>query len=153
MNMFNAQLTVELPTLGPASLSDSYLNSANSLFVGAEELSKGTSEMAIACSFLCAQVVECTLKSYVSHVGVTEKDLKNNLLRHNLILLWGMAADKGLPINNEPPEWCNILSNTHDSPYVLRYQKGTMLIQTPDLILMIAEIKDLLLTIKAAIES
>jgi hypothetical protein len=72
--------------------------------------------------YVAAQTLECTLKAYITKLGLTAPSK-----RHDLINLWGTAvkassaATKKLSIDPTPPGWCAMLNVFHDYPYLDRY--------------------------------
>jgi hypothetical protein len=74
--------------------------------------------------YLAAQTLECTLKAYLSKLGLTPPTKRRG---HDLINLWRSAvkasatATKKLTLDPTPPEWCAMLNVFHDYPYLDRY--------------------------------
>jgi hypothetical protein len=74
--------------------------------------------------YLAAQTLECTLKAYITRLGLTAPTRRKG---HDLINLWGTAvkasatATKKITIDPTPPEWCAMLNAFHDYPYLDRY--------------------------------
>lgn len=128
----------------PPTPSQSYFIAARNLVNGADALSDGANNTGVACAFLAAQALECILKSYLSHVGVSEGDLKNNTLRHNLEALWAMAVEHGFSVQSNPPRWCDVLNSGHDKPYYFRYPIGLNSVALPVLATMVSDLNDLL---------
>lgn len=97
----NGTVNCTLPPLMtvPPTSAQSYLIAAKGLFLGTEALADKAGQTMMACAFLAAQVLECTLKSYLAHVGIPEEELKKYQLRHNLEALWSLAVNKGLTID------------------------------------------------------
>ena len=110
-------INITLPPLEsvPPAPAQSYLIAARHLYAGMEALSLEPGKTGIACAFLAAQSLECGLKSYLSHVGITEDKLKAQQIRHNLKALWAEAVQHGLNAQAQPPQWCVILNSAHDS--------------------------------------
>lgn len=104
--------------------SKSYMAAARYLFSGVKFLSQQGHEVVIACAFLAAQALECLLKAYLVEKGINVDILKKRPYGHDLRKLWEEAADKGLGVSRQPPDWCLILNQTHNEPYHLRYPIG-----------------------------
>jgi hypothetical protein len=74
--------------------------------------------------YLAAQTLECTLKAYITKLGLTAPTRRQG---HDLINLWRTAvkasttATKKITIDPTPPEWCVMLDVFHDYPYLDRY--------------------------------
>jgi HEPN domain-containing protein len=107
----------------PPEPSKGYMAAARYFFNGVKFLSEGGHEVIIACAFLAAQALECLLKAYLVKVkeGITVDILKKKPYGHDLRKLWEEAADNGLGVPRQPPEWCRILNETYNKPYHLRY--------------------------------
>ena len=135
----------------PPSPAQSYLIAAKGLYPGVEVLVNSPGQTATACAFLAAQALECALKSYLSHVGKTENELKAPSIRHNLEALWAWAVCEGLSIQSQPPQWCITLNSAHDKPYYFRYPMGLNGLVLPALVPMASDLKNLLATVGQAI--
>jgi hypothetical protein len=117
-------VTEEQDSVAPVAPHEAYLAAAVGLMRGAMLLADAPpSDSALAFALLSGQILECSLKAFLSKAGVKERELKQPVLRHNLSALWKLAATKGLPISAIPPDWAGILNGLHD-PYYLRYPKG-----------------------------
>ena len=110
-------------SVGPVSPVQGYLASARGLLPGVQALGQTATGVAGARALVAAHVLECILKAYLSHRGVTENDLKDPKRRHNLELLWQEAAGRGLGIDVVPASWCVRLNELHNTPYHLRYPR------------------------------
>ena len=66
-----------------------------------------------ALSLVAGLIVECTLKAFLSHKGMTEKELMRRPYGHNLEELWLEAERRGLPILATLPDWCERLNELH----------------------------------------
>jgi hypothetical protein len=117
---------------------------------GAAHLSTAPIGCAVACSALAAQALECALKSYLSHAGITEHELKQATLRHNLESLWTKATKQGLGIG-AVPDWCVRLDFGHNRPFFYRYAMGYNGIIMPEPIQMIAELRIVLDKVRASV--
>lgn len=138
-----ANLRLEEIAIKHPSPSQGYLAAARYFFAGVRTLSQGGPDVALACTFLAAQALECALKAYLSNGFYTKKELKRlkeRGIRHNLVKLWRDAADKGLAVSLQPPVWCVILNKTHDEPYYLRYPIGANGLGIPSFSVMVPEL-------------
>jgi hypothetical protein len=84
-------------------------------------------EPAVALSpwvYMAAQTLECSLKAYITKLGLTAPTRRQG---HDLINLWRTAVKasttttKKISIDPTPPEWCAMLNVFHDYPYLDRY--------------------------------
>ena len=90
-----------------------------------------------ALTFVAAHVLECLLKAILSKRGMSEKDLKDKVRRHNLARLWQDAAAGGPPFTTAIPAWVDRLNGLHDRPFFLRYPTtvhGLVLPATPSMV-------------------
>jgi hypothetical protein len=104
-------------SVGPESIG--LLARARGLFYGIDALVPATAKTVDAVHFLSAWTVELLLKSYLSHVGISKREIRT--IQHNLDALWTKASSLGLSVSSAPPRWCQLLSGIHDSPYHSRY--------------------------------
>lgn len=94
-------------------------NDAESYFLAGHEFFEGAYELAfkdrlhICCAFLTAQSLECLLKAFLSHNGLSEKDLAKKPFGHDLEHWWSESIKRGFPF--EMPDWCPILNAGHRS--------------------------------------
>jgi hypothetical protein len=114
-------VTLPLKAIAPVTPAAAYHGVAESLMHGVQLLASSPHAI-VAHAFLSAHIVECLLKAFLSKDGVSEKELGDSNLRHNLAELWRQAAARGLGIS--PPAWAQWLSDLHDRPFHLRYAKG-----------------------------
>jgi hypothetical protein len=142
----NGSIDCTLPSMKmvPPSSVQSYLIAAKGLFLGLEALATNSGQTTMACAFLAAQALECALKSYLSHAGKPETELKIPSVRHNLEWLWTEAVCKGLCIQSDPPQWCVTLNSGHDKPYYFRYPMGLNGFVFPALVPMTSDLRSLL---------
>jgi hypothetical protein len=74
--------------------------------------------------YLAAQTLECTLKAYLTKLGLSAPVRRKG---HDLINLWRTAAEASaaapskLSISVRPPEWCVMLNVFHEYPFLDRY--------------------------------
>jgi hypothetical protein len=132
----------------PPAPAESYLIAARHLYDGMKALSLDPGKTSFACSFLAAQTLECGLKSYLSHAGVTENKLKAPRIRHNLEALWAEAVKRGLTVQAQPPQWCIILNSAHDKPYYFRYPVGLNQVTVPALVPVAHELNAILAVVE-----
>src|ERR1700730_4894090 len=113
--------TEELDSVVPVAPHDAYFNAAKPLMPGVQLLAGVLpSGSAAALTLLSGHILECLLKAFLSNVGVTEKELREKPLGHDLSTLWRRAAEKGLAIGSMP-DWAETITKLHDAPYPLRY--------------------------------
>jgi hypothetical protein len=105
----------------PAGPPYTYLGVAEGLMPGVAILAASNLLGALANVLLCAHLLECLLKTCLSHAGIEEKVLMGKELGHNLIGLWSLATSKGAPIPIVAPSWVARLSDLHNRPFHLRY--------------------------------
>lgn len=119
-------VTEQPDSFGLGAAHDAYLVTATGLMPGATLLAAAPpSESAMAFALVSGQILECSLKAFLSKAGVPEDDLRNEReIRHNLSWLWAEAARRGLPIVDTPPQWVETLNSLHGHPYHLRYPKA-----------------------------
>jgi hypothetical protein len=135
-------------------LYDAYFTAAEAFMRGALLLSDAPpSDAAPALALLSGQILECSLKAFLAKVGVTEDELKQKALRHNLLALWKRAAEtKGLPMDAIPPQWAVTLDSLHNEPYHLRYAKGLHGWVLPNAQQMMSDLKHLVETVRQGIQ-
>jgi hypothetical protein len=144
-NIIKGNIKLPAITVQRPSPSQSYLTAARYFFPGIRTLSQGGPDLAIACTFLAAQALECVLKAYLSNAGTPVTELKKKRsYGHNLESLWVGAAHKGLAVPPQPPDWCVILNQTHNEPYYLRYPIGINAFQYPAFSVMVPELSKLI---------
>lgn len=143
---------VEQPdTVAPAAPPYTYLGVAEGLMPGVAALACSPSPSALASALLCAHVLECLLKAYLSKVRGTDAALKGKGIRHNLTGLWSLAVSEGLAVSLAAPAWVQQLSHLHNAPYYLRYSTGVHGIVLPALEPMTSELSALLGTVRAKV--
>jgi len=151
-NFVLPRLCMVQPTEG-----DGYMIVARALLQGVEELSTLTHISPRSCALLAAHALECVLKASLWHKR--KKKIWTKKDQHNLVALWKMVyEEKTLNIEEDPPDWCKILSSGHGPNFYFRYQKGegkTVVHggQTPALIPMAVELKKLIEMVELAIKS
>jgi hypothetical protein len=86
---------------------------------------KGEAAASWAGQLLAGFSVESLLKSFLAQSGLSEKELKQHKLRHNLLALWELACEHGLDpcLNEEESRTLNLLNDTHTS-HDQRYAGG-----------------------------
>lgn len=147
MNGFGKTSLLPLSMVPPTE-AQSYLSAANGLLEGAEILAICSQPKLHACAFLSAQVLECALKAFLASAGWTEKELRSQSIRHNLIALWTKAVAEGLAVPEQPPQWCVLLNQMHDQPYYFRYPMGLNGMGFPAPGTMIPELRALLSSVR-----
>lgn len=95
------------------------LDRARKLHRGLATLSTQDSSHADAAVFLAAWCLELSLKAYLAKHGQLRNQLQT--IQHDLTALWRRAVSFGLPVPQDPPRWCQLLSTLHAHPYHLRY--------------------------------
>lgn len=145
-------LGISQPTEG-----DGYMIAARDLLQGAEVLSSLTNIASRSCALLAAHALECILKSFLWHKG--KKAEIRGKVQHDLLALWKMAyKEKDISIPEVPPNWVKILSSGHGPNFYFRYQvgKGKTVVhggQTPELIHMTVELKNLIEMVELAVKA
>ncbi|MGH7930762.1 MAG: hypothetical protein ACREQV_23570, partial [Candidatus Binatia bacterium] len=105
-------------TVAPPGPPHTYFGVAQQLLPAVTTLANAPAS-AWALALLCAHMLECLLKAYLSRGG-SDTHLKQQQIRHNLDRLWRQAGVEGLPVHAEPPDWVARLSALHNTPYYLR---------------------------------
>ena len=148
-----------LPALrmGQPTEGDAYMIVARDLLQGVHALSTLPNVSPRGRALIAAHALECTLKAFLWHMG-KKKEIRKHDVQHNLVALWCMAyKEKGLSIQQVPPDWVTILSSGHGPNFYFRYQegKGKNVVhggQTPALIPMAVELKKLIEMVELAIK-
>jgi hypothetical protein len=131
---------------GDPTPSESYFGIARQMMIAVPILMNAKPAPAIALTFISAHVLECLPKAYLSKRGRTW----SNREQHDLVRLWEMAREEGLPIDNPPPKWVLDLEALHSGPdYYLRYSTGVHGIVGPVLDDMTSGLATLLETVQA----
>ena len=74
--------------------------------------------------YLAAQALDCTLKAYITQLGLPAPTRTQS---RDLINLWSTAVNASttaaakISLNPRPPEWCVMLNVFHDHPFVDSY--------------------------------
>jgi hypothetical protein len=129
--------------------------SPSSLLAVARELSAAVSTLALhaqqgsarARALLAAHSVELSLKSFLLSRGWSEDQVHR--LGHNLLKAWSAARAAGLPLDPEPPYWCQLLQTVHDSPYFGRYPPANSGLVTPNAAELSLRIEELISLVEA----
>jgi hypothetical protein len=119
----NVSITLQNATIARAAPPRTYFGVAENLMLGVKVLAAASPLPALALSLVCAHVLECLLKVYLSRSGA-DAALKSQKVRHNLSALWTRAVAQGLRVDASPPDWADCLSGLHNKPYYLRYSTG-----------------------------
>jgi len=150
INSINARLPAS--SIGKPTDGDGYMIVARDLLQGVEALSTLSNVPPRNCALIAAHALECALKAFLWHKG-KRKELKT----HDLGTLWDETCKEGLDIPQEKPDWCGILASGHGPNFYFRYQKGdrgTVVHggQTPALVPMSAELKELIGKVECAVK-
>jgi hypothetical protein len=109
---------------------EKYLNSAKGYFHGLQVLTSNLQQNTVdPIGLLASQSIELSLKAYLLYVGWNEKQLKK--IGHDLVEAWTNARKNDLPISKEPAFSIQLLSLSHDAPYLFRYPKGKAVTAIP----------------------
>ncbi|MDP2783772.1 MAG: hypothetical protein Q8O38_04170 [Sulfurimicrobium sp.] len=156
MNADLPALRIVQPTEG-----DGYMIVVRDLFQGVEALSTSSPNVSPrGCALIAAHTLECALKAFLWHKGKTTRIKKPKGQPkgdHDLVHLWSIAYEEGLPVSQEPPDWVTILSSGHGPNFYFRYQagKGRTFVHggaTPALIPMTAELKKVIDVVEHAVK-
>lgn len=134
----------------PAAPPHTYFGVAQSIMLGVKILSAASPLPALPLALLCAHVLECLLKAYLSRDGV-DKAVRARKICHDLNALWAMASADGLCVNETPPHWVDNLSGLHKSPFHLRYSTGVHGMVCPSGEPMTSELDDILAIVRGAL--
>ena len=93
---------------------------------------------------IASQAIELGLKAFLLNKGWTESEVKK--VGHNLEKLWKEATKAGLRINGEHKFSVDVLSLSHDAPFLFRYPQDKVAVA-------ITEPAVLCLAVKAIIDS
>jgi hypothetical protein len=102
---------------------------------------------------LAAQALECTLKAYITRLGLPAPARRQD---HDLINLWSSAvnasaaAAKKISLEARPPEWCVMLNALHDHPFPHRYPAAEGLTATTERAQLARTLRALLAEVEAA---
>ena len=109
-------LTLKPDSVAPVAPHEAFLSVAVGLISGAMVLAAASqSESSPAFALVSGQLLECSLKAFLSKRGLTEEELKKDF-GHDLLKLWAEAVTKGLPFTT-PPKWVETLDRLHDAPW------------------------------------
>ena len=136
--------------IAPVTPFDAFIGAAEALLTGVQPLVSVLPDTAWPLTFIAGQIVECSLKAHLSGRGVPEKELKSAPLRHDLLALWSLAAQRGLVFAQATPVWLQRLSELHDGPYVIRYPMGANGVVLPQMAMMAADLPLIVQAVRAA---
>jgi hypothetical protein len=145
-----ASITEQPDFIAPAAPPHTYFGVAQAMMPGVTILAAATPSSCLALCLLAAHILECLLKAYLSREG-SDAAVRNQNVRHDLLVLWKMAFAQGLPIPQSPPAWVNSLSGLHKHPYFLRYSSGVHGIVSPAPEPMASELLALLETVRGTL--
>ena len=147
-----------LPALGTAQPTkvDGHMIVARDLSKAVEALAALPGISPRAAALLAAHALECALHAFLIHKGADAS--RNAKVWHDLVALWGMAREQGLPGPEVVPDWVTILGSGHDRPFYFRYQKGEggAIVsggQTPALIPMADALKEVVAAVEIAVKA
>jgi hypothetical protein len=136
---------------GRGTLHHAYLTTATGLMPGATVLAAAPPESAWAFALIAGQILECSLKAFLSKDGVPEKVLQSSF-RHDLSALWVEAINRRLPIG-AMPQWAETLHSLHSGPHFhVRYPETLNALVFPDPRLTESELRNLVHTVRKALE-
>jgi hypothetical protein len=118
-----ASITLAPITMAPAGPPHTYMGVAQGMLPGVQALAATPVASSLALALVAAHMLECLLKAFLSRGG-SDAAVTKTKVRHNLALLWSMAAQEGLAVPIPAPSWVTRLSEVHNSPYYLRYSTG-----------------------------
>lgn len=83
-----------------------------------------------AFGFIASLATELTLKAFLTKQGKSENELRS--IGHSLVQAWQKSVDLGLPIDQDVPQWCDLLNAAYDRPFLARYaQTNTGIVSRP----------------------
>lgn len=135
----------------PAGPPHTYIGIASGLLPGIRILANAASPPALPLTMLCAHMLECVLKAYVSRSG-DDSRVKQADVRHSLNALWCLAHSVGFAVPATPPDWVASLSGLHESPYYLRYSTGVHGLVLPPTEPMVSELAALLEQVRSQLK-
>ena len=138
--------------MGGARPPHTYLGVARAILPGIKRLTEPEPESPISIALLAAHALECLLKAFLSRDG-SDARLRKHDIRHNLVALWSLAVEEGLPIAKQPPYWVDKLGALHRKPYYLRYAEGINGIVLPPLRSIPAEFDILLSLVQQVVQN
>jgi hypothetical protein len=122
MKEISGTVNVPIPIeMGKVSLANSYVGVAEQLLGSVTPLaSADLRQTAWGLALIAGQIVENSLKAYLSRRGVPRDELIGT--GHKLLKLWSDAVDLGFVYPQ--PTWLQRLSELLGPPYVLRYAEN-----------------------------
>lgn len=133
-------------SIGLPSVPNQLLARARDFHVGLATLAACDARCAPSALFLAAWTLEVVLKSYLASKGPHPHT-------HDLVQLWRDAAQHGLALDPEPPQWCRDLSGLHAAPFQLRYESEFHGWRGPNTQMLVKELGGLLNAVERAITS
>lgn len=101
---------------------------------------------------LASQAVELALKAYLLHAGWSETDLRR-VVGHDLNTAWREATKNGLRIHFEHRFSVDVLTLSHDSPYLFRYPREKLGSAIPDLEILCRDVRAVIATVQESVFS
>jgi hypothetical protein len=149
-------VTEEPDSVGPVAPHEAFLTVAVGLMPGATVLAAAPPpESAMALALVSGQILECSLKAFLSKCGLDEEKLKRTF-GHNLLDLWRESVTKGLRISATPPHWAETLNSLHyslrNSP-TLRYPMGLNVLLLPNAQETTSELRNLIDTVRKGMDA
>jgi len=110
---------------------EGYLERANGYLKALEVLKDNLSKATIPpIGLLASQAIELALKALMLHNGATENELR--AVGHDLESAWAESSARGLGLGSTPPFSIQVLSLSHDSPFLFRYPQEKVLVAITD---------------------
>lgn len=135
-------ITLDPVTVAAVRPADAFAAAAEAI-VPAVGMLASTAISPVPGALLAGHALECLLKATLSHLGVTEEELKKNF-GHDLEALWRKATAPPSPFTPAIPKWVETLNGLHDQPFTLRYPIGLHGLVLPNAVEVARELKDLL---------
>ena len=113
--------------------AEGFLERSHEYFAALEILQEHFSATIIyPIGLVASQAIELALKAFLLHSGASESELKK--IGHNLQGAWEACSKKGLGLGRSPSFSVQVLSLSHDSPYLFRYpqEKIAVALTQPD---------------------
>jgi len=99
-----------------------FIRTAKDFHAALQILASSSLQSAPVVSVLAGHSLELGLKAFLLQTGRTESELRS--LGHDLAKTWDDARNRGLPVEDSPPWWCEALSSAYDRPFMARYVRS-----------------------------